>query len=401
MHEIVSVDFRLGPHLASGELADENSLPDWAKALDYDSLKIAMKNYVEQIATALKGKIHYYHLWGEANVFSGNNDWPMDRIIDIIKMEVTTIKSIDPAAKTCVDLQNVTPETLEQYKKTGKSIWTTEDFVNKLLTAGVPFDTIGLETHYGSGSQGLAGGVDSLYKRLIELQSFGKPIYIWEDGAASYIEPQYLAARGIDFWLYLWHGTPTEEKQAEKMVADAIVYLGNPSVAGVKYLILSDWPDFALGSLRFDGVVYVNGRKKQAFYALQNLWGNLTVYTTIQSTDGVAAFRGLAGNYTVSAAGYWPITISVAEGAASSFNLRLVPMRLVLLTSTTTMSSPAVTSTQSAATSTHGEEPWQAMTAANALLTTPIGNTLLIAVALAIAITAAIVVRPKIKRSLS
>lgn len=389
-HGVVSVDFYLGPYLASGVIADENTLPEWARSLDYDSLKSAMKNYVEHIATAFKGKIHYYHLWTEANAYYGNGNWPLDRIIDIVKMEVTTINWIDPTAKTCIDLDNITPHSLQLQNQWGRSNWTTEDFVRKVLAAGVPFDVIGLETHYGSGWEDRVGGVDTLYNRLIELQRFGKPIYMWEDGTASYVEPQYLTDESFS---YLWHGIPTEEKQAEKMVAEAIVYLGNPSVAGVKYLILTDWVDFALYWYRFDGVIYVNGTEKKAFYALEQFWNNLKVNLNIQSSNGTVTFRGLAGNYTVAAEGYRPIRISVAEGATASFGLRLVPL---LSTTTSVTSSAMVTTTHSAATSTHAGETSQVM---NALLTTPIGNILLVALALTITIAAAIVARSRIRRS--
>jgi hypothetical protein len=71
--------------------------------------------------------------------------------------------------------------------------------------------------------------------------------------------------------------------------------------------------------------MYGNGKEKQAFYALRDLCGNLTVNETVQSVNGVAAFRGLTGNYSVSAEGYGvePSTVQVSEGKQNAFSLIL------------------------------------------------------------------------------
>lgn len=147
-----------------------------------------MREYVETVVSHFKGRIHQYGLWWEANAWYGNGYWPLDRIVDIIKMEALTIRAVDPSARICVELVNMTPDTW-QYDNLQQRAhdWTTEYFVQQLLAVEVPFDVLGLETHIGTGWIG--GGVDTLYNRLIELAKFGKPIYIWEDGLDSYIPP--------------------------------------------------------------------------------------------------------------------------------------------------------------------------------------------------------------------
>jgi hypothetical protein len=313
------------------------SFPDWAKpfeksalsnASDYEALKDAMRDYVGAVVSHYHERLQgttMYELWWEANAYYGNGYWPLDRIVDIIKMEALTIRATDPTAKISVDLVYETPDTLQYLS--GSSNWTTEYFAQQLLAAGVPFDVLGLETHIGTGSADAAGDVATLYNWLIDLAKFGKPLYIWEDGLESYLPPDWLAKQGPPWWVGPWHGTPSEAKQAEFMVAETIVYLGNPSVIGLRWVRLYDNPTWS-GSANgndYDGVLYANGTRKMSFYALEQLWSSLMVNETVQSLNGVATFRGLAGQYSISAEGYGvnPSVISVSEGKQNTFSLVL------------------------------------------------------------------------------
>jgi len=349
-HGLTDFHMFLGPYYGQGN--PDYFVPDWANALeksahsnasDYDALKNAMREYVETTVSHFKGRVQLYELWWEANAYYGNGYWPLDRIIDIIKTEAVTIRATDPAAKISVDLVYETPDTLQYL--TGTSNWTTEYFTQQLLAAGVPFDVLGLETHIGTGGADAAGDVATLYNWLIDLAKFGKPLYIWEDGLESYLPPDWLAKQGPPWWVGPWHGTPSEAKQAEFMVAESLVYLGNPSVIGLHWVRLYDNPTWS-GSANgndYDGVLYANGTRKMSFYAVKQLWNSLMVNETIQSLNGVATFRGLAGDYSVSAAGYEvePSMIYVSEGKQNAFSLVL---RSTTRTSTSIMSITSTTS---------------------------------------------------------
>lgn len=332
-HGMTDFHLYIGPNVPQTVAPDIVTFPEWAKSLDYDSLRSAMQEYVNQTVTHFKGRISYYHIWREANAWEAA-PWPIDRILDIIKMEAVTIRSIDPSARIIIDLMNIFPG-----RRNG---WTTEDFVNRMLAAGIPFDIIGLETHYGSGRKALAGGLDTLYNRLIALSRFGMPLYIWEDGLTSHVDLNTFPEEWAG-----WHGVPSEEKQAEFMVAGTLVYLGNPSVLGIHWFRLQDHPGELDLVQAHDGVLhYPNATRKLSFYALQNLWGNLTAHATIQSASGVAAFTGLAGEYTVKAEGYLPVKIRVAEGvSAQSFSITLVSLNPRTV-STSTSSLPQTPATQ-------------------------------------------------------
>jgi len=347
-HGILDFHAEIGPYLFP-TLASSNTIPDWAKSLDFQSLEGNMTNYVHALVSHFKGRIQFYHLWTEANAWFGNDNWPIEHIIEIIKMEATTIRSIDPNAKICIDLINSTPAVLALMNRSGRSNWTTDDFVQRLITAAVPFDVIGLETHYGTGPAVGAGGIDTLYDRLIELGKFGKPIYVWEDGLESFIDPSYQSELNGEWWAGPWHGQPSEAKQAEYMVAETIVYLGNPSMAGIKWEDLVDeGPSHPSIDLQYTGVMYGNGTEKQAFYALKDLWGNLTLNGIVQSVNGVATFRGLAGQYSISASGYEvePSAIQVFEGKQNTFSLVL--RSTTSITGITSTTSGSVTANKTA-----------------------------------------------------
>lgn len=321
---MVNFYLNIGPDL--GKCPGCPSLPPWAGALDYDFLKSAIQNYDKALVSHFKGRIQYYELWWEANAWYSNGKWPLNHIIDVIKMEALTIRSIDPTARICIDLVNAPPNRLWYFNEdvgTPGYSWTTEYFVQQMLTAGVPFDVIGLETHIGNGYAGHAGGIDTLYNRLIELAKFGKPLYIWEDGLGTYLDPAWASrVMGSWWWGGPWHGTPSEEKQAEYMVAETIVYLGNPSVLGVQWWALQDYPS---DSFHMGVISYPDGARKKSFYAMEQLWNSLMVNETVQSINGVATFRGLAGNYSVSVEGYEtePSVIHVSDGEPNTFSLVL------------------------------------------------------------------------------
>ena len=321
----------VGPYLTAGEISRWNSLPDWAKSLDFNSLRAGMKGYVEALTYSFKGRVQYYHLWTEANAAYGN--WPIERIIDIIGMEADAIHAIDSRAKVCIDLDNISQGSLRYL---GGNTWTTEDFVQRLLAAAVFFDVIGLEPHYGDGSPSRAGGIDTLYHRLIDLAKFGKPIFIWEDGLPSFIEPQYLTDQ--EWWglRYLWHGVPSEEKQAEYMLAETIVALGNPSVIGLRFGWLYDeGPNQPLFWHHFSGVLYGNGTMKRSFNTIEEFWNTMTTNSTIYSDNGVATFRGLTGNYTIRVEGYQPFAVHVPGGVITNLTITLIPKKTQFSTTTT------------------------------------------------------------------
>jgi hypothetical protein len=344
-HGLTDFHMFLGPYY--GQCCPDYFVPDWAKALeksarsnasDYEALKSAMRDYVGTVVSHFKGRIQLYELWWEANAYYGNGNWSLDRIIDIIKMEALTIRATDPAAKISVDLVYETPDTLQYLQ--GSSNWTTEYFTQQLLAAGVPFDVLGPETHIGTGGGDAAGDVATLYNWLIDLAKFGKPLYIWEDGLESYLPPGFEAKMDQKWLGFLWHGTPSEAKQAEYMVAETLVYLGNPSVIGLHWVLLYDNSPWVV-NISDAGVLYANGTRKMSFYAVEQLWNSLMVNETIQSLNGVATFRGLAGDYSISAKGYEvdPAVISVSEGKQNMFSL--------VLRSTSTTSITGITSTTS------------------------------------------------------
>jgi len=329
----------LGPYFSEHDY----SLPDWAKNLQksalsnassYKVLKAAMQDYVHAVVSHFKGRVQLYELWWEANAWYGNGNWPLDQIIDIIKMEALMVRETDPTARICVDLVYITPIGLPFENLYGSSNWTTDYFAQQLVAAGVPFDVLGLETHIGTGGGTVAGDVATLYNWLIELTKLGKPIYVWEDGLESYLPPNFEAQMGQKWWGFLWHGAPSEAKQAEYMVAETLVYLGNPSVIGLHWIFLNDESPWRT-NLSGAGVLYANGTRKMSFYALEHLWNGLVVNETVQSVNGVATFRGLAGNYSTSAEGYEvdPSVIHVSEGKHNTFSLLLRPSTSV--TSTT------------------------------------------------------------------
>lgn len=370
LHGIVDFHVLMGPDMG-GPFPE--TPPDWAMHSDYETYKTHLMKYVEFLVTHLKGKVHYYLLWDEANVWYGNGNWPIERIIEIIKLEAVTIRSIDPEAKIVTALTEISPERLRDFEKTAEGHnWTTEDFVRRLVAADVPFDIIGIDSYYGCQPwPSRAGDLYTLYNRLATLGEFRKPLYVWESGPVSYIAPHYLT-EGLQ---YLWHGAPTEEKQAEYILAETLILLGNPLMTGVRFNILYDRPVLTDSYHSYQGLIHTNGTQKRAFSALQELWNNLTVNNvTLQSDNGAAVFRGLAGNYTLNVEGYRSVKFEVSNGK-SNLTLSLTSLNPTTMTT-------EVTSTSLASTSQASQGPALSL-AGNMVLGILLGVVVVIALALA------------------
>ena len=142
-HGMTDFHIWLGPYFAPCCY----SFPDWAKPLEksalsnatnYQALKDAMRDYVETVVSHFKGRVQLYELWWEANAWYGNGHWPLDRIVDVIKMEALTIRATDPAARISVDLVYEVANELQYLKnsnwRASTVTWTTEYFAQQLCS---------------------------------------------------------------------------------------------------------------------------------------------------------------------------------------------------------------------------------------------------------------------------
>ncbi|MEM2921862.1 MAG: hypothetical protein QXF26_06055, partial [Candidatus Bathyarchaeia archaeon] len=205
-----STDFHwfIGPYFSA--LPEWDLQPAYIDGLSHEEFKIEFKKYLTEFLNRYGEEADYVHVFGEANCWYGNGRRSLNEVLDIIDMETRTIREYAPKSMIVVDLDNIANESLRYFSPEDiKSTWTTEYFVDQMIKRKIDFDIIGLKAYYGSGDRPAEMSLAQFSERLKELSRFGKPLYLYEMGMPSEIDPQdpgYFKIRAS------WHGRPNEDK---------------------------------------------------------------------------------------------------------------------------------------------------------------------------------------------
>jgi GH35 family endo-1,4-beta-xylanase len=170
--------------------------------------------------------------------------------------------------------------------------------IDACLQAGVPIDTIGLQTHQHQGYR----GADWLGKTLERFSRFGLPLHFTEN---TIVSGQLMSAHIVDLNDYQvpeWPSTSEgEERQARELVEMYEILFAHPSVEAITNWDPRDgkWLGAPAGLLRKDN------SPKPAYDALMEKirgewWTRASAKTDEQ---GEVGFEGFRGNYKAEIAG--------------------------------------------------------------------------------------------------
>ena len=167
-----------------------------------------------------------------------------------------------------------------------------EILIDGCLQAGVPIDTIGLQTHQHQGYRGLAW-----FQEILERYShFGLPLHFTENTIVSgHIMPAHIVDLN-DYKIPDWPTTPEgEERQAKELVEMYETLFAHPAVGAITNWDATDgrWLGAPSGLLRKDN------SPKPAYDALMALVRGEWWTTETLGTDGrgEAVFEGFRGDY--------------------------------------------------------------------------------------------------------
>jgi len=173
-----------------------------------------------------------------------------------------------------------------------------EILIDGCLQAGVPIDTIGLQTHQHQGYMGL----QKLEEILDRYSHFGLPLHFTENTILSgHLMPPDIVDLN-DYQIPEWPSTPEgEERQARELVEMYEVLFSHPSVEAITNWDAKDgkWLGAPSGLLRKDN------SPKPAYHALMakiksEWWGTETLRT---DEAGGLVFEGFRGDYEALARG--------------------------------------------------------------------------------------------------
>jgi GH35 family endo-1,4-beta-xylanase len=167
-----------------------------------------------------------------------------------------------------------------------------EILIDGCLQAGVPIDTIGLQTHQHQGYR----GPDWLGEILDRFSHFGLPLHFTENTILSgHLMPPHIVDLN-DYQIPEWPSTPEgEERQARELVQMYEILFSHPSVGAITNWDPKDgkWLGAPSGLLRKDN------SPKPAYHALMakirgEWWSRKTLKT---DEGGGVVFEGFRGDY--------------------------------------------------------------------------------------------------------
>jgi len=167
-----------------------------------------------------------------------------------------------------------------------------EILIDGCLQAGIPIDTIGLQTHQHQGYMGL----QKLEEILDRYSHFGLPLHFTENTIISgHPMPQDIVDLN-DYQIPEWPSTPEgEERQARELVEIYETLFSHPSVEAITNWDSKDgrWLGAPSGLLRKDN------SPKPAYHALMaKIKGEWWTTETLRTDDkGEIAFEGFRGDY--------------------------------------------------------------------------------------------------------
>ena len=162
-----------GKRVRGHTLAWYSQQPGWMQSMSGSTLRNAMINHVNQVATHYKGKIYAWDVVNEAFADGGSGQHRSSVFQNVlgngfIEEAFRTARAADSSAKLCYNDYNI--ENWSDAKTQG-----VYNMVRDFKARGVPIDCVGLQSHFGAG-----GPPSSFQTTLSNFAALGVDVQITE-----------------------------------------------------------------------------------------------------------------------------------------------------------------------------------------------------------------------------
>jgi GH35 family endo-1,4-beta-xylanase len=281
-----------GLRLKGHPLCWHDNVPPWLENLPPDEVAGRQWARIEREVGGFAGVIDVWDVVNEAWIMP---DWPIRSTpiqrmakhvgrTEVIRRAFAAARRANPAAMLV----------LNDFEVSEKN----EAILEQCLSAGVPFDAIGIQSHMHQGYW----GAERLWRICERFGRFGKPLHFTEVSIVSGPEDPKMRWCGPAYndWATAPEGEARQARQVEEMYR---LLFSHPAVEAITYWDLSDAFTFQgapVGLLRKDMT------PKPAYEALRRLirdeWWTKNLRLTADKT-GAVRFRGYLGQYAVQVGG--------------------------------------------------------------------------------------------------
>ena len=261
--------------IIAGPLVDlsEGEVPEWLFIYEneFEAIRDLAFDYVRSVVTRYRRVVRVWNV--VAGLHAGNGfALSFEQMIELTRLLVGQVKSVNPQAKTLVTIRMPYGEYLAQAGSGGMPGVPPQLYAEMVAQSGVDCDGFGIEIETGMPRRGLfCRDLFQVSAMLERFASLGKPVFV----TAVACPDRGTAAGGANpAEGGRWHADWTPERQAKWLRAIYRVALSKPFVENVAWADLSDFESSAT-TLPGSGLLDDMLRPKPAFEALQDIRKNL------------------------------------------------------------------------------------------------------------------------------
>jgi endo-1,4-beta-xylanase len=250
--------------------------PDWLKNKSYDQMKIYLEKHIKEVVGFYKDDISVWEVVNELHDWANELELNPDQSVEIAKFACDVARSVNPKIDLLVNNCRPFGEYVQMRKWHDRPAKyrqrTPHQFIRDLVSAGVDFDTIGIQVYYAYYP------ASSAIQNIERFKEFNKKVQMSEVGSPSWgVKLEFCDPDFEDLSLvpYDWHGYWDEEVQGDWLEYTFSYAYSQPFIEGANWYDFVDPHSF----LKKGGILRsVNGEKKSAYIRLANLenkWNSL------------------------------------------------------------------------------------------------------------------------------
>lgn len=292
-------------------------IPEWVDDSTEESFKAEFGEFISEVIRRGLITIDGYDLY-EIGIEINNWDrlpWQVDdgsiprseatvqEWVELLAWEIDLVNELDPDAFICLHLDHMGWEPENYPLNLGP-----QPIIEGLVALEADFDCIGFEIHPGS-YPGEYDTVDFWRRFLDEMETYGKPIYVWE-----YLVRSSGPADPAPAFYPSWEPPVDtyDEAYQERVFMDIFeMFIQDPQVIGVALLDYADLPEALVARhLQDHGFVFQSGllrsdkSPKPLYDSLMEYWHSLMVtFEAETDANGQVTFEAIPGLFELSVNG--------------------------------------------------------------------------------------------------